>query len=166
MQRILDPARIEAFAHRSIPRIRLPNRVRVFTQRAERLRMLATQPVGQPIADYLRLMGALADAQQSALAHLATVAPDPTERAPPPKTPQLPAAATEAPRPAYWRAVLVTLCEALISRREFPPTVSEVCQRLRSAAPAELEAQADALLATPAHAPDASPIPPPGTASL
>ena len=68
MQRILDPARIEAFAQRSIPRIRLPDRARVFTQRAERLRALATQPIGQAIAEYLRLMAALADAQQSALA--------------------------------------------------------------------------------------------------
>jgi len=43
MQRILDPARIEAFAHRSIPRLRLPDRTSVFLERAQRLRALAQQ---------------------------------------------------------------------------------------------------------------------------
>jgi FdhE protein len=37
--------------------------------------------------------------------------------------------------------------------------VSAVCERLQSAVPAELEARADALLATPAHASDAAAAP-------
>ncbi len=159
MQRILDPARIEAFAQRSIPRIRLPDRARVFTQRAERLRALATQPIGQAIAEYLRLMAALADAQQSALAHLPITAPGATESPSPPPQRGPPAPATQSPRAECWRDVLAMLCDTLISRREFPATVSQICQRLCAAAPAELEAQADALLAAPAQAIDAAAAP-------
>jgi hypothetical protein len=47
MQRTLDPGRIEAFAHRSIPRLRLPDRTSVFLKRAQRLRALAQQGLGQ-----------------------------------------------------------------------------------------------------------------------
>jgi FdhE protein len=158
MQRILDPARIEAFAQRSIPRIRLPDRARVFTRRAERLRALAAQPVGQAIAEYLRLMGALADAQQSALNHLQLAVPGAAELAQA-QEPRPPAAAPSSPRAAYWRDVLATLCDALIGRREFPATVHEILSGLRAAAPAELEGHADALLATPAQAIDAAAAP-------
>jgi FdhE protein len=159
MQRILDPARIEAFAHRSIPRIRLPERASVFAQRGERLRTLAAQPVGQPIAEYLRLMGALADAQHSALSHLQVAPPSAAELAQARQEHRPPAAATGGPYAAHWRGVLAALCDALIARREFPAAVYEVCNRLRAAPSAELEAQAGALLATPAHALDAAAAP-------
>jgi FdhE protein len=157
MQRILDPAQIEAFAHRSIPRIRLPDRATVFAKRAERLRTLAGQPVGQTIAEYLRLMGALADAQHSALTRLPVAPPSAAELAR--ARQRRPPAAASGTRAAYWRDVLATLCDTLIARREFPAAVYEVYNRLRAAAPAELEAQADALLAMPAHAIDAAAAP-------
>src|SRR5580692_9778463 len=64
MQRVLDPAQIEAFAQRTIPRIRLPDPSSVFSARAARLRKLSE---GHAVGDYLRLMAAVADAQQSAL---------------------------------------------------------------------------------------------------
>jgi FdhE protein len=60
MQRILDPAQIEAFAERSIPRVRLPDS-RVFGARAERLLALSAS---HALGEYLLLMAALAEAQQ------------------------------------------------------------------------------------------------------
>ena len=55
MQRVLDPAQIEAFAQgpRTIPRARLPDPQTVFANRAARLRQLS---VGHAVGDYLRLM--------------------------------------------------------------------------------------------------------------
>src|SRR5882724_3179255 len=41
MQRILDPAQIEAFATTSVPRIRLPDPASLFARRGQRLRTLA-----------------------------------------------------------------------------------------------------------------------------
>ena len=41
MQRILEPGQIEAFAQRSVPRIRLPDRDNLFAPRAARLRQLS-----------------------------------------------------------------------------------------------------------------------------
>ena len=59
MQRVLDPAQIEAFAQRTIPRIRLPDPARVFSDRAARLLKLSE---GHAVGDYLRLMAAVAKA--------------------------------------------------------------------------------------------------------
>src|SRR4029077_9323453 len=68
MRRILEPGQIEAFAEGAIPRLRLPDRTRLFAARAQRLRQLAAPGApGQAIGDYLRLMAAVADAQQLAL---------------------------------------------------------------------------------------------------
>ena len=64
MQRVLDPAQIEAFAQRTIPRIRLPDPARVFSDRAARLLKLSE---GHAVGDYLRLMATVANAQQEAL---------------------------------------------------------------------------------------------------
>ena len=64
MQRILDPAQIEAFAQRTIPRIRLPDPASLFLRRAARLRDLSE---GHAVGDYLRLMATVSDAQQAAL---------------------------------------------------------------------------------------------------
>ena len=94
MQRILDPGRIEAFAHRSIPRRRLPDRTSVFPKRAQRLRALAQQGLGQSIGEYLRLMAGLADAQHTALAALEGASPGSAA----PATARLPAEAA-----GVWR---------------------------------------------------------------
>jgi hypothetical protein len=51
MQRTLDPGRIEAFAHRSISLLRLPDRTSVFLKRAQRLRALARQGLDQSIGE-------------------------------------------------------------------------------------------------------------------
>src|SRR5256885_8743772 len=68
MRRILEPGQIEAFAEGAIPGLRLPDRSAVFAARARRLRQQgAAGAPGQAIGDYLRLMAAVAEAQQVAL---------------------------------------------------------------------------------------------------
>jgi FdhE protein len=60
MQRILDPAQIEAFAERAIPRLRLADPATLYLGRAERLRALSA---GHAIGDYLQLIASLCEAQ-------------------------------------------------------------------------------------------------------
>src|ERR1700761_8575791 len=100
MQRVLDPAQIEAFAQRTIPRIRLPDPTSVYSSRAARLRHLSE---GHAVGDYLCLMAALADAQQAALA----ACPD-----------------------GDWRVVLNKLCETIAATPGFPGGVAATCERV------------------------------------
>src|ERR1700726_2585104 len=98
MRRILEPGQIEAFAEGAIPRLRLPDRTRLFAARAQRLRPLGgagapghaigdhprlmgglSGAPGHAIGDYLRLMAALADAQQVALMTFAAPLPTATQ---------------------------------------------------------------------------------------
>jgi FdhE protein len=155
MQRILDPARIEAFAHRSIPRLRLPDRTSVFLKRAQRLRALAHHGFGHSIGEYLRLMAALADAQHTQLATL--------EAAPPgsaaPTTDRLPARASGVRRDARWQGILAALCETIAGGSEFTSGVREICGGLRASSVQELESQAEALLGADARARDAAAAP-------
>jgi FdhE protein len=157
MQRILDPARIEAFAHRSIPRIRLPDRASVFAQRAQRLRALGKQGLGQSIGGYLRLMAALADAQHLALATFEVSSQASAARPAQPGT--LPAAAVLGSRDARWHDILAEVCEPIARCDEFPAGVRELCAGLPAAPAQELERQAEALLGTDAHARDAAAAP-------
>jgi FdhE protein len=149
MQRILDPAQIEAFAQRSVARLRFADPAQVFLQRAQRLRHLSgTSPVG----DYLGLMAALCEAQQRALSGWNALAHDPAcnpaeaqariARAAAHDLPLLPA--PEWPRDARWRVVLSQLCRE--SPQDAPPTVRDLCERLARAEAADLEAAADRLL--------------------
>jgi FdhE protein len=117
MQRILDPAQIEAFAERSIPRVRLPDSA-VFAQRAQRLRSLSAN---HSLREYLLLMAALADAQQvqfdwlrSALAAegFAQHIGKQIELAQEHRMPVLQAAGW--PRQDRWRTVLRALCGAVV----------------------------------------------------
>src|SRR5579871_2017367 len=134
MQRILDPAQIEAFAERSIPRVRLADPTSVFARRAARLRALAED---HALGDYLRLMAALAHAQQ---AHYETLAAalksegfashldrqievSKTHRMPP-----LQAAGW--PRQERWLAVLRALCETVGRTPGFPAAVRAACDRI------------------------------------
>jgi FdhE protein len=82
MQRILDPAQIEAFAERAIPRVRLFDPASLFAARARRLRALAVE---HALGDYLRLMAALADAQQGALDKLVALSRPGVPASDPPK---------------------------------------------------------------------------------
>jgi FdhE protein len=155
MQRILDPARIEAFAHRSIPRVRLPDRANLFLNRAQRLRALGKQGIGQSIGEYLRLMAALADAQHAALATLDVVSPGSAT----PEPGRLPAEANRGPRDTRWHQTLAALCDALAGRIEFSASVRAICAGLRAAPAHELDRQAEALLGADARVRDAATAP-------
>lgn len=154
MQRVLDPAQIEAFAQRTIPRIRLPDPASVFSTRGARLRRLSE---GHAVGDYLRLMAALTDAQQDALNSLAiagdqaSVAEESGSRndqrlrlAREHGMPPLQASAWS--RDERWRAVLNRLCDAIARAPGYPDAVAATCRRIRETPATQLEAQADLLV--------------------
>ena len=149
MQRVLDPAQIEAFAHRDIPRIRVPDREDVFAKRARRLRELArseSRGHGRTIGDYLRLMDVVADAQQAAVTNLAISRPSAEEIAQA-RMHRMPLVhAVGLRRDPCWRGIVGQLCDAVLRSPEFPAGVRDTCARLRDARAQEIEAQADALL--------------------
>lgn len=148
MQRILEPGQIEAFAQRSLPRLRLPDRARVFSMRATRLRQQSEHDaIGHAIGDYLRLMAHLADAQQTALAEIDSTLPD-AEQITHARTFRMPlVAATSWQREEHWRRILTSLCDSLAALPDISAPARAVCDRLRAMKPGEIEAQADALLA-------------------
>lgn len=149
MQRILDPAQIEAFAQRSIPRLRLADPTTLYLRRAERLTALSA---GHAIGDYLQLIASLCEAQHRATASWSSL-PEPATADTEPLPRRLARArahdlpvlqASAWPRDARWRAVLGELCESLRTRA--PTHVRSVCERLMGEDPAHLEAAADRLL--------------------
>ena len=153
MRRILEPGQIEAFAEGAIPRLRLPDRTRLFAARAQRLRQLgASGAPGQAIGDYLRLMAAVAETQQVALR---------TFDAPLPTATQLARSHTHGMplihasgwlRAREWRDLVAQMCGSVAAAREVPPGARQACERLRALPPQQMEAQADALLAARADA--------------
>jgi FdhE protein len=149
MQRILDPAQIEAFAHRSIPRVRLADPATIYRRRGERLLALSD---GHAIGDYLQLIAAVCEAQQQARDNWPAL-PEPAQTDIEPLNEQIARAQTHGlpvlqasawPRDPRWRAVLRELCQALGPRA--PAAVRALCERLADEEPAWLEAQADRLL--------------------
>jgi FdhE protein len=149
MQRILDPAQIEAFAQRSIPRLRLADPTTLYLGRAERLAALS---VGHAIGDYLQLIASLCEAQHRASASWPSLA-EPASADTEPLTARMARArahglpvlqASAWPRDARWRLVLGELCESLRTRA--PTPARAVCERLMGEDPARLEAEADRLL--------------------
>ncbi|WP_213303687.1 formate dehydrogenase accessory protein FdhE [Paraburkholderia sacchari] len=143
-QRILDPEQIQAQDPSAIPRIRLPERATHFSERAARLRKLAER---NPIGGYVRLMAVLVDAQQQALAHLEAQMPpqEAIAHAQRHSMPILPALGTE--RDPQWRAVLRRLADRVEAAGAVTPALAKVLDTLRAMNDAELDAQADALLA-------------------
>jgi len=163
MQRILDPARIEAFAERSIPRVRLPDSQSVFSRRAARLRKLAEQ---HSLGDYLRLMAVVADGQQRLLSELvASLGGEgfvehigrQIEVAHEHRMPVLQAAGW--PRQERWRTILERLCASVRELPGFPDGVRAVCDRIRAADPAAIEEQADLLISARNEGVDAQAAP-------
>ncbi|HTC16976.1 MAG TPA: formate dehydrogenase accessory protein FdhE [Steroidobacteraceae bacterium] len=149
MQRVLDPAQIEAFAQRALPRLRLPDSSNLYARRAQRLRQLAA---ASALGDYLQLMAALCDAQQVALDGLGSVATAELEAAAERTTLAQrhglpPLTADGWPRHARWRSILTGLCRAIGPLPGFPAPVAEVCSRLTDERAAQPERQADLLLA-------------------
>src|SRR2546423_14993706 len=111
MRRILEPGQIEAFAEGAIPRLRLPDRSTVFAARARRLRQQGSAGApGQAIGDYLRLMAAVAEAQQVALGTCEPAPPraPPLARSPTHGLPLLHAGSS--PRERAWRGALGPMC--------------------------------------------------------
>jgi FdhE protein len=151
MQRILDPAQIEAFAQRSIPRIRLADPVDLFSRRAERLRKLSEN---HALGDYLRLMAAVSDAQQGALAALTALPPSAE-----PAALSFDRRVTQAqghgmpllqadgwPRDSRWLAVLTEICSVVAALPDMRDSARVACDRVRNQQTAQLEEQADLLL--------------------
>ncbi|WP_198387350.1 formate dehydrogenase accessory protein FdhE [Burkholderia ubonensis] len=143
-QRILEPNEISALNHSAIPRFRLPERATVFSARAARLRQLADL---NPISGYLRLMAVVADAQHAVLQDFAAQMPsqDAIARAQQHSMPLVPALGGE--RDPQWRAVLYELLDRVEGAGLVNPPLAKLLDRLRLMAPAELDAQADAILA-------------------
>jgi FdhE protein len=143
-QRILEPNDIAALDHSAIPRFRLPERATVFSARAARLRKLADL---NPIGGYLRLMAVVADAQQAVLDALFAQAPpaDAIAHAQQHSMPLVPALSGE--RDPQWRDVLQHLLDRIERAGLVNPPLAKLIDRLRLMTPAELDAQADAILA-------------------
>ncbi|CAG9233584.1 formate dehydrogenase formation protein [Paraburkholderia tropica] len=143
-QRILDPEQIQTQDPSAIPRIRLPERATLFKERAARLRKLADH---NPIGGYVRLMAALVDAQQQALDPLDARMPEreAIEHAQRHSMPILPALGGE--RDPQWREVLRRLADRVEAAGAVTPALAKVLDALRAMSDAQLDAQADALLA-------------------
>ena len=160
MQRILEPGQIEAFAQRTIPRLRLPDRAHVFSMRADRLRKLSENgAIGHAIGDYLRLMATVADGQQAALASIKATLPS-SEQIAHAQTYGMPLVlATGWSRENHWRNVLGQLCDSVAALPDLPASAHVVCDLLRCSRPEQIEIQADALLAGQAPAVDVATAP-------
>jgi len=146
VQRILEAASIESLDQSAIPRLRMPERAAVFAARAARLRQLAD--ASNPIAGYLRLMAALADAQQHVLADLAAPMPsrESIELNQRHSMPIAPALTADARDPA-WRDVLFALLDGIEAAGALTPALAALVAELRATETAALDAQADAILA-------------------
>ncbi|SAK65851.1 formate dehydrogenase accessory protein FdhE [Caballeronia catudaia] len=145
VQRIVEAARIESLDPSAIPRLRSPERATVFAARAARLLQLAD--AGNPIAGYLRLMAALADAQQRVLTRFSAPMPsresiELNQRHSMPIIPAL----TDTRDPA-WRDVLSMLLDGIETAGALTPALTQLVARLRATDAAALDNQADAILA-------------------
>ncbi|GAC1328367.1 MAG: formate dehydrogenase accessory protein FdhE [Collimonas sp.] len=147
MQRILEPGEIEALDHNAIPRIRMPERASVFSNRAQRLKQLAA---GNSIGGYLSLMAVLAEAQQQALNQLAG---EPDNRAQDQARINLAHAhlmplilATDQVRSPHWQTVLNQLLEHVAETGNIPSAVTQLVARLQQTSANERDSQAEAIL--------------------
>jgi FdhE protein len=153
--RILQPGEIESLGSSQIPFLRLPERATLFHERAERLRQHAHD---HALADYLRVIATIADAQQRCLNHHPLIAP-PTAR-------HLdrcrehgmpPLGALGLPRESVWRDDLKNIIAAV--RSVLPEAARAAAKELEQAAPERLESVANGLLSgetehlNPANAP-------------
>jgi FdhE protein len=146
MQRVLDPAQIEAFAQRQIPRVRLPDPGGVFALRSRRLHELSR---GHALSDYLALMALVCQTQHHQLGarldqSLPADALAAVTRAGAHGMPLLPALGLA--REPSWRDMLGELCATVSAAAGFPAPVAATAQRLTALPPHALEQQADALL--------------------
>jgi FdhE protein len=148
MPRILEPGQIEAYAQRTVPRIRLPTAAGPFTARARRLRQLAAPgAAGHAIAEYLQLTAVIADAQARALPDFPAAPPTADEIARARSHRMPPIHASGWARPPAWRELTLGISSSVAASTAAPPAARQVARRLGALTVKELEAQADALLA-------------------
>ncbi|BAN25783.1 formate dehydrogenase accessory protein FdhE [Caballeronia insecticola] len=145
VQRIVEAGQIESLDPSAIPRLRMPVRAAAFSARAARLLQLAE--ASNPIAGYLRLMAALAEAQQRVLANFEAPMParesiELNQRHSMPIVPAL----SDTRDPA-WRDVLFMLLDDIETAGALTPPLAQLVARLRATEAAALDAQADAILA-------------------
>jgi FdhE protein len=145
VQRIVEAASIESLDPSAIPRLRMPERATVFAARAARLLQLAG--ANHPIAGYLRLMAALADAQQRVLTqtHAAMPSRESIELNQRHSMPIIPALTDT--RDSAWRDVLFMLLDGIEATGAVTPALAQLVARLRATDSASLDNQADAILA-------------------
>ncbi|MDR5828313.1 formate dehydrogenase accessory protein FdhE [Caballeronia sp. LP006] len=145
VQRILEAAKIESLDPSAIPRLRMPERGTVFAARAARLLQLAE--ASNPIAGYLRLMAAIADAQQRILSTSTALMParESIERNQQHSMPIVPALTDE--RDPAWRDVLFMLLDSIEAAGALTPPLAQLVARLRTTDAATLDTQADAIIA-------------------
>jgi FdhE protein len=147
LQRILEPGEIEALDQNAIPRIRLPERASVFSNRAQRLQQLAA---GNAIGGYLNLMAVLAEAQQQALNRLAGEPDDHARdqaRINLAHTHLMPLIlATDQVRSPHWQAVFNQLLQHIAEAADIPAAVTQLVARLQQTGANERDSQAEAIL--------------------
>lgn len=145
MQRILEPGQIESIDHSAIPRLRMPERGSVFSVRAARMRDLAG---ASPIGGYVRLMASLADAQQQTISQISAAMP-PAEAIALAQQHSMPIApAITQERDPQWRDVLQRLLDRVEAAGLVAPALAKVIDGLRMKSAEELDALADAVLAS------------------
>ncbi|WP_234264069.1 formate dehydrogenase accessory protein FdhE [Hydrogenophaga sp. NFH-34] len=157
MQRILQPGDIEALDRTSLLRVRLPQPVSLFADRAARL---AQKAEGHPIGDYLRFLAHIVKAQQAAAAQVRTRAPDAAliAQACQHGMPLMPAAGHIDPA---WQGVLDLLIGAARQAPALPPALAPVLDTLRDLPADARDALARRVLAglyTEAHDLAAAPL--------
>jgi FdhE protein len=140
--RVMSAEEIAARGGGAPPQLQWPVRATVFAERAMRL---AQRAPGNAMGDYLRFVGAIAQAQQarlSAMPDLALPDADHLDRAARQGVPPLPA--SEWPRDPAWHGVLRSLAAELVGAA--PPAAQATLRTLAQADGDWLEGQADALL--------------------
>lgn len=142
MQRILQPGDIESLDRTSFPRVLLPQPQTLFSDRAARLLQLAE---GNPIADYLRFIAHLMQAQHQAAQSVQLPAPDAAviARAKEFSMPLLPAAEHCDPE---WQRVLDTMLQTLSSEQGLPAALQPLVTTLQAMDTADRNAIAQRLL--------------------
>lgn len=159
MPRILPRGEIENLDHTRIPRLRIPERAGVFSDRAARLRSLADSST---IEGYLRLMARLAEAQQRALKEFEAPAIDDDVLAQARRHEMPPLPATGLARNPAWRALLARLLDEVAGDAGTPAQAVAACHALArtlDTAPGRVEQMADALLAGRVEGADVAPAP-------
>lgn len=148
MQRILSRGEIESLDHTLIPRIKLPVLASVFSDRAARLRYLATD---HPLRDYLALMAHLCEAQQHVLSiyrHLPGVDETRVTLAQTHAMPPLQAVGWQ--RNVVWLDMLRHIVKYMADLPDIPVPARDICHSLHERAgqhPDLVEQLADVILA-------------------